>query len=119
MSTGHPIRGGPSPPTTCTNARTGSCTSGVFATATGTYFDQSGEFFRIGQAPSTDMPTSGSDQFWIFDASVGYRLPDRWGIVSIEARNLFDRSFQYQDTDPFRPIIQPGRTVYFKVTLSL
>jgi opacity protein-like surface antigen len=93
--------------------------SGVFATATGTYFDQSGEFFRIGQAPSTDMPTSGSDQFWIFDASVGYRLPDRWGIVSIEARNLFDRSFQYQDTDPFRPIIQPGRTVYFKVTLSL
>ena len=93
--------------------------SGVFATATGTYFDQSGEFFRIGQAPSTDTPTSGSDRFWIFDASVGYRLPDRWGIVSIEARNLFDQSFQYQDTDPVRPILQPGRTVYFKVTLSL
>ena len=93
--------------------------SGVFATATGTWFDQSGEFFRIGEAPSTATPTSGSDQFWIFDASVGYRLPDRWGIVSIEARNLFDQSFQYQDTDPVRPIIQPGRTVYFKVTLSL
>ena len=93
--------------------------SGVFATATGTWFDQSGEFFRIGQAPSTDTPTSGSDQFWIFDASVGYRLPDRWGIVSIEARNLFNQSFQYQDTDPDRPIIQPGRTVYFKVTLAI
>ena len=62
---------------------------------------------------------SGSDQFWIFDASVGYRLPDRWGIVSIEARNLFDRSFQYQDTDPVRPVIQPERTVYFKITISL
>ena len=93
--------------------------SGVFATATGTYFDQSGEFFRIGQAPSTDTPTSGSDRFWIFDASAGYRLPDRWGIVSIEGKNLFDRSFQYQDTDPVRPVIQPERTVYFKITISL
>jgi tetratricopeptide (TPR) repeat protein/opacity protein-like surface antigen len=93
--------------------------SGVFATATGTYFDQSGEFFHIGQAPSTDTPTSGSDRFWIFDASAGYRLPDRWGIVSVEGKNLFNRSFQYQDTDPYRPIIQPGRTVYFKVTISL
>ncbi len=93
--------------------------TGIFATATGTWFDQSGEFFRIGQAPSVDTPESGSDQFWIFDASVGYRLPKRWGIVSIEARNLFDRSFQYQDTDPVRPIIQPERTVYFKITISL
>ena len=93
--------------------------SGIFATATGTWFDQSGQFFRIGQAPSVDTPESGSDQFWIFDASVGYRFPDRWGIVSIEARNLFDRSFQYQDTDPVRPVIQPGRTVYFKITISL
>ena len=93
--------------------------SGVFAAASGTYYDQSGQFFRIGQAPSTDTPTSGSDQFWIFDASVGYRLPDRWGIVSIEGKNLFNQSFRYQDTDPFRPIIQPGRTVYFKVTLAL
>jgi len=93
--------------------------SGLFATVTGTCFDQNGEFFRLGQAPSTDTPTSGSDRFWIFDASAGYRLPDRWGIVSIEARNLFNQSFQYQDTDPYRPIIQPGRTVYFKVTISL
>lgn len=93
--------------------------SGAFATATGTWFDQSGAFFRIGEIPSTDTPTPGSDRFWIFDASVGYRLPDRWGIVSIEGKNLFDRSFRYQDTDPLRPILQPERTVYFKVTLSL
>jgi hypothetical protein len=93
--------------------------SGIFATATGSYFDQSGQFFHNNQAPSTATPESGSDQFWIFDASAGYRLPDRWGIVSIEGKNLFNRSFQYQDTDPFRPIIQPGRTVYVKVTLAI
>jgi tetratricopeptide (TPR) repeat protein/opacity protein-like surface antigen len=93
--------------------------SGLFATATGTWFDQSGQFFYNGQSPTQDTPTSGSDEFWIFDASAGYRLPNRWGIVSIEGRNLFNQSFQYQDTDPARPIIQPGRTVYFKVTISL
>ena len=93
--------------------------SGLFATATGTWFDQSGQFFRIGQAPTVDTPTSGSDTFWIFDASAGYRLPKRWGILSVEGRNLFNQSFHYQDTDPVRPIIQPGRTVYFKVTISL
>jgi tetratricopeptide (TPR) repeat protein len=93
--------------------------SGLFATATGSYFDQDGQFFRNGQAPTTSTPESGSDRFWIFDASAGYRLPNRWGIVSVEGKNLFDRSFHYQDTDPNRPIIQPGRTVYFKVTLAL
>jgi len=93
--------------------------SGLFATATGTWFDQSGRFFRIGQAPTVDTPESGSDQFWIFDASAGYRLPKRWGIVSVEGKNLFNQSFQYQDTDVNHPIIQPGRTVYFKITISL
>ena len=93
--------------------------SGLFATATGTFFDQSGEFFRIGQAPSTDTPTPGSDRFWIFDASAGYRLPKRWGIVSVEGKNLFNQSFQYQDTDVYHPIIQPGRTVYFKITIAI
>jgi outer membrane receptor protein involved in Fe transport len=91
----------------------------VFAAATVSYLDQSGQFFRIAQIPTVDTPESGSDRFWIFDASAGYRLPGRWGIVSIEGKNLFDRSFRYQDTDPFRPIIQPDRTVYFKVTLAL
>ena len=93
--------------------------SGLFATATGTWFDQSGEFFRIGQAPTVDTPESGSDRFWIFDASAGYRLPKRWGIVSVEGKNLFNQSFQYQDTDVYHPIIQPGRTVYFKLTLAI
>jgi len=34
--------------------------SGLFAMATGTWFDQSGEFFRIGQAPTVDTPESGA-----------------------------------------------------------
>ncbi len=60
--------------------------SGVFATATGSWFDQSGQFFRIGQAPTVDTPESGSDQFWIFDASAGYRLPKGGGSFRSKGR---------------------------------
>jgi tetratricopeptide (TPR) repeat protein len=93
--------------------------SGVIAMVKGTYFDQEGKFFLIGQSPSIDTPESGEDRFWIFDASAGYRLPNRWGIASIEARNLFDKSFRYQDMDRFNPVIWPKRSVLFKITLAL
>jgi outer membrane receptor protein involved in Fe transport len=93
--------------------------SGVIAMVKGTYFDQKGKFFLIGQSPSIDTPESGEDRFWIFDASAGYRLPNRWGIASIEARNLFDKSFRYQDMDRFNPVIWPKRSVLFKITLAL
>lgn len=93
--------------------------SGVIATLKGTYYDQDGTFFLIGQSPSTDTPVSGSDRFWIFDASAGYRLPDRWGIATIEAKNLFDESFRYQDMDRFSPVIWPERSVFFRITLAL
>jgi tetratricopeptide (TPR) repeat protein len=92
---------------------------GAMAMFKGTYFDQEGTFFLIGQSPSTDTPESGEDRFWIFDASVGYRFPKRYGIASVEVRNLFDRQFQYQDTDPFNPVVWPERSVLFKITLSI
>jgi uncharacterized protein YccT (UPF0319 family) len=40
---------------------------------------------------------SGSDRFFLLDATVGYRLPKRWGIIALEARNLTDQQFQFQD----------------------
>jgi outer membrane receptor for ferrienterochelin and colicin len=33
--------------------------------------------------------------------ALGYRFPKRWGLLSVEVRNLFDQDFQYQD-DSFR-----------------
>ena len=35
------------------------------------------------------------------DLSVGYRLPNRWGHVSLGILNLFDEEFDYQD-DSYR-----------------
>ena len=90
--------------------------SGVIAMFKGTYFDQKGEFFPLNAVGPSE---AGNDRFWIFDASAGYRLPNRWGIASIEARNLFDKSFRYQDMDRLNPVIWPERSVLFKITLAL
>lgn len=40
---------------------------------------------------------SGSDTSFVFDASLGYRLPDGRGVFSLEARNLFDSNIRIQE----------------------
>jgi outer membrane receptor protein involved in Fe transport len=65
----------------------------------------------------------GDDSFVVVDAAVGYRLPKRYGILSVEVRNLFDNSFNFQG-DNFRtsePIVSryvPERTVLGRITLT-
>ncbi|SPQ01909.1 TPR repeat protein [Candidatus Sulfobium mesophilum] len=98
--------------------------SGFGAALKATYVNQNGRFQPravLVQSALTpeNMSIPGADSFWIVDASVNYRLPKRCGIVSIIGKNLFDKSFRYQDTDPVSPLIQPKRTVYFKFTFAL
>lgn len=50
---------------------------------------------------SLSSRAEGSDDFIVADASIGYRLPGRRGILSLEVRNLFDEGFQFQD-DSYR-----------------
>jgi outer membrane receptor protein involved in Fe transport len=90
--------------------------SGMIAKLKATYIHQEGEFQPQGSLPGVSIP--GEDDFWTVDASISYRLPMRYGILSLEAKNLFDKTFRYQDTDPASPTIQPERMVLFKVTLS-
>jgi tetratricopeptide (TPR) repeat protein len=92
--------------------------SGFSARLNTTYRDQEGSF----QPQDVEDPSiffSGSDQFWIVDFSIGYRLPKRFGLVTFGARNLFDKSFSFQDTDPVSPAIQPERMIFGKYTLAL
>jgi hypothetical protein len=58
------------------------------------------------------------DRFWVFDASIGYRLPKRLGIITIEAKNLFNEKFNFQDTDASNPRIQPKQLIVAKLTLA-
>jgi hypothetical protein len=67
----------------------------------------------------TLTPESGSDQFWLLDAAINYRLPKRYGFVTVGATNLLDKKFKYFETDINNPRIQPTRTAFFRVTLAL
>jgi hypothetical protein len=71
--------------------------SGFFASLRGTFVDQ-----QVAVTPGNfDGHAEGDDQFFVVDASAGYRLPKRLGVASVEVNNLFDTGFHYQD-DSFR-----------------
>ena len=63
--------------------------------SSGTYVDQ--KVRRSATATQAD----GSDDFFLVDATVGYRLPKRAGVISLQVKNLFDDEFNYQD-DSYR-----------------
>jgi len=97
------------------------------------YFSPKGPFAQLGTsyvrqnldfnpAPSFSRR---SEEFVVVDAAVGYRLPKRRGILSLEASNLFDEDFLYQDlsfanADPFKfnPRFVPDRAILGRLTLS-
>ncbi len=97
------------------------------------YFHPSGFFAGVGATyvhqevdrPDASLRADGTDSFFTVDAAIGWRLPNRLGIVSLEGRNLFDNEFKFQD-DGFRefrdepstsPYI-PDRTIIGRVTLN-
>jgi tetratricopeptide (TPR) repeat protein len=91
--------------------------SGLNVVLGATYYDQSGEFMREGPIP---VPyEDGSDNFWLVNAAVNYRLPKRYGFVTLAVTNLFDQKFQYYDTDINNPKIQPDRVFICKLTLAI
>ncbi|MCI0557077.1 MAG: TonB-dependent receptor, partial [Nitrososphaera sp.] len=94
--------------------------SGFFAKLSGTYVDQEVEF------DEHDTETSRAedhfeDNFWVIDASLGYRLPKRYGIVSINFANLLDEEFRYQSsfnlTEPRTPRFEPERAIFARINL--
>lgn len=90
---------------------------GFKAAFTATYVDQDGDF-TVPDDFGDVVIVPGEDQFWVVDASIGYRLPKRYGIVTLEAKNLFDEEFNFQDTDPANPRIIPDRLILLSLTVS-
>jgi len=82
-----------------------------------TYWNQKGDFQQLADQRGTIE--SGHDTFWLTDAMVGYRMPERYGLITVGVKNLFDQQFTYFNTDWRNPIIQPDRLVFFKVTIAL
>jgi hypothetical protein len=90
--------------------------SGISAMIRATYYNQKGDFETLAAERGTTV--HGEDNFWLFDAAISYRLPKRYGFLSVGARNLFDQSFKYYDTDINNPTIQPKRLFFARVTLA-
>jgi Flp pilus assembly protein TadD/opacity protein-like surface antigen len=90
--------------------------SGFSARLKSTYVDQEGDF---ADTPTRTFTVPGDDNFWYFDGSISYRLPKNHGIISIGAKNLFNKNINFQDTDPTNPQIVPEQFIFARFTLSL
>jgi len=88
---------------------------GLIFRSTFTYVNQAGKFDPF---PLSFVTEEGRDSFWIVSAGLGYRFPKRFGLISVEARNLFDKEFQFQNMDSAGPRIAPERLILAKMTLS-
>ena len=99
------------------------------------YFDPSGFFAGLGvtyvnqdiqnlDPQSLAVLPTQSEDFILVDAGLGYRLPKRWGIIALEAKNLFDQKFQFQDygfqtpVDGVNPRFIPERTLFARFVLN-
>jgi tetratricopeptide (TPR) repeat protein len=74
------------------------------------------EYYDSGTVGSV---TEESSDFWLADATVSYRLPQRRGLVAFGATNLFDRQFAYQQVDTANTEFQPERMIFGRVSLFL
>ncbi|WP_026600396.1 FecR domain-containing protein [Methylomonas sp. 11b] len=97
--------------------------SGLFAKLSGTFVDQHATSSRLLAGLPANAPrfTGDSESFWVFDALLGYRLPNRLGTLALEGRNLFDNNFVYQSVfDASGPQLSPfipERQLFVKLSL--
>jgi tetratricopeptide (TPR) repeat protein len=86
---------------------------GLSARLQASYIYQSGDFGSHFFGYTTD-----SDEFWVVDFSVNYRLPNRFGIFKIGVKNLFDQHFHFLDTDPENSRFPTERQIIGTLTMS-
>jgi len=90
------------------------CPFGITTKFKATFIDQKGEF---DPNPTSFITVKDNDRFWVFDLSMIYRLPKRFGLVSIEAKNLFNEEFKFQTIDRAGPDVAYERLIMAKITL--
>jgi tetratricopeptide (TPR) repeat protein len=88
---------------------------GLTAGVRASFVHQEGDFLMT--TPFPPHP-GGEDTFTVVDLSLGYRLPKRRGVLSLNIDNAFDEAFHFQDIDPENPSIMPERMAYLRFTLA-
>ena len=99
------------------------------------YFDPSGFFASMGivyvnqqvqflDPPSLTLTPTQSENFSLVNAGLGYRFPKRWGMVALQANNLLDKKFHYQDNSfrsadqSINPLYIPERTIFGRLVIN-
>ena len=90
--------------------------SGLSVSVKETYRHQQGNFERFA---IPGVFENGHDDFWLLDAAINYRMPQRYGLITLGVTNLTNSHFQYFDPNLFNATIQPERFFFAKVTLAL
>jgi len=105
--------------------------NGLFANLSGTFVNQ--YIDRLSKKYASDpsyflwfdenQKDRGKSNFLLLDAIVGYRMPSRRGILSFEAKNLFDEDFNFRNpyffiSEPIAPRYSPARTFFVRLTLN-
>lgn len=95
------------------------------------YFDPSGIFAKVVTTPvrqhlhRRNSENEGVSKFFLVDAVIGYRLPKRRGILSVEGRNLLNEEFffrniglQQSEQPLYNQRYSPDRTFFLRLTLN-
>ncbi len=89
---------------------------GLFAGVKGTRYRQwADQYDSLDPATATYLPQHAD--FWSVDAQLGWRLPRRYGTVSLEGRNLSDRRFTFYDR-AVQETVLPARTILLRAILT-
>jgi hypothetical protein len=87
--------------------------SGMFALLRTSFVDERGHF-----VDSMGGIFPGHDTFAVVDAGIGWRIPGRAVIGTLQIKNLFNTGFRYQDSDAANPAFIPHRLLVGRVTFS-
>lgn len=77
------------------------------------FIHQAGEFF------DDDFNlVKRSSRFWVADANVSYRFPKRFGLLTLEMKNAFNKEFRFHEVDSSNPRFANARLFFARFTLA-
>jgi hypothetical protein len=87
---------------------------GLYASIRGSRFDQTVDQF---DDLSSAMRSPIEADFWVGDLEIGFRLPERWGAVSLQILNFSDREFPFF-LSSLEEDVMPARTALLSVAFT-
>jgi tetratricopeptide (TPR) repeat protein len=87
---------------------------GLFLGAGATQYDQTVE--QTDDLSSDARQVIESD-FWIYDATLGYRFPDRWGTLAVDVRNATNEKFTFYER-AIQDVFVPSRQILLRLEIT-